>query len=74
MDIVAAIFFEQDFAIAGHQDGDRIGQQEHPRRNGTRPAVGSLVPHSSVFKVHRIHQMVQSHVSVVSAHASEHGG
>jgi hypothetical protein len=72
MHVVAAIFFMQDLSITGHQYRDRVRQQQHSGGDGAGEAVGTWIPHSRILQVHGIHQVMQSNVGVVSAHASEH--
>jgi hypothetical protein len=73
MNVVPAVLIIQNLAIAGHKDGDGIGKKQHPRRDRTGEAVKTLVAHSGVLEFDRIHEMVQSHVSISPSQAREEG-
>jgi hypothetical protein len=67
MNIVAAVFIIQDLAISRHQNGDGVGQQNHPRGHGTSEAVEPFMAHTYILQFDGIHEMVQSHMRVSSA-------
>jgi hypothetical protein len=66
VDIVATVSFMEDLAIAGHEHGNRISEQQHFGGNGAAQTVGALVPHAGVFQIHGIHEMVQGHVGIAA--------
>jgi hypothetical protein len=72
MNIVSPIFVLQNFAIAGEQDGDRIGQQHATRSHGAGEAIQPFVANASIFQIYRIHEVMQCDVRVGTAEASEH--
>ncbi len=39
VDVIASIFVIQNLAIAGHEHGDGIGEQQHARRHCTRETI-----------------------------------
>lgn len=72
MHIIPAVFIAEDLAISRHQYRDGICEQQHPRRDSARGAINTSVPHSRIFEIDGIHQMMQSDVGVASAHARQH--
>jgi hypothetical protein len=67
VNILAAVFFVKDFAIARHQHRNRIRQQQQPRRKRSGKPVGARMPHSCILQVDGIHQVMQSDVRIAAA-------
>jgi hypothetical protein len=72
--IVAAIFFGKNAAIARHEDGHRIGQQQHSGRDCACRAIQSRVPYPGILQIHSVHQVVQRHMRVASAQPGKKRG
>jgi hypothetical protein len=73
MNIVAAVSIVQDLAISGHQNGDGVRKQNHPRCHSTSETVQAFVAHACILQYDGIHEMVQSHMGVSSTQACEQG-
>ncbi len=58
VNVVPAVFVVQYLAIAGHEDRNRIREQQHARGKSSRKAIQTLVTDSGVLEFYRIHQMV----------------
>jgi hypothetical protein len=71
VNIVASVFVMENPAVAGHEHGDRVRHQEHPRGNGAGEAIEAHVADTCVFEVDSIHQVVQGDVRIAAAHARE---
>ncbi len=71
MHIVAAVFLAQNLAIAGHQDRNRVREQQNPGGQPSAKTVSAGVSYPRVREIDRIHEVMQSHVRVASAHAGE---
>gem|GEM_PF-1358865 len=72
MNIVAAILLVQYLAVSGHQHRDGVRHEKHLRGKCAGQAVAARMTHTSVFQVHRIHQMVQGYVGVTAGKARKH--
>jgi len=64
MNILAAIFFREDPAIARHEYGHRIREQQHPGSHCTRGSVSTRVSNARILQINGIHQVMQGNVSV----------
>jgi len=73
MNVVAAIFVVQNFAVAGHQNRNRIREQQHTRGQRAGESIETFVTNSGVFQVHRIHEVMQRDVRVAPAQAGQQG-
>ena len=73
VDIVPSVLVLQDLAIAGHQNGDRVGQQQHSRGDSARQAIEPLVTNAGILQFDRIHQVMKSNVRIAAAQAREQG-
>jgi hypothetical protein len=71
MYVVTSIFLVEDFAIPRHEHRYRIRQQEHSGGNRAGHAISTSVPDTGILQIDGIHQMVQRHMSVATAHARE---
>ncbi len=71
VDIVAAVFVEQNFAIPGHEHRDGIRKQQHSRGERAGHAISARKTYSGVLQVDGIHQMVQRHVGIATAQAGK---
>jgi hypothetical protein len=49
VNIIATVSFMEDLAIAWHEHGNGIRQQQHFGGNGASQTVSALVPHAGVF-------------------------
>ena len=71
VDVVASVLVIQNFAIARHQNRDRIGEQKHSRGNRACKPVEPLIPNADILQFHRVHQVMQGHVRIASAQARQ---
>jgi hypothetical protein len=71
VNIVPSVFVIQNFAIAGHQNGDGIRKQKHARGNRAGEPVHPFITNADVFQFDRVHQVMQGHVSIASAQARQ---
>jgi hypothetical protein len=69
-----AIFFEENFAVSGHQYRNRVSQQKHPGRDRSRHAIRSAKLNACIFQIHGFHEMVQGYVGVPARHARQQRG
>ncbi|MGA8273571.1 MAG: hypothetical protein WB919_18555 [Candidatus Sulfotelmatobacter sp.] len=74
MNVIATVFFVQDLAIAGHQHRDGVGEQKHFCSDGSGQAIGAGMADAGVFQIHRVHQVMQSHMGVAAAQTGEKWG
>jgi hypothetical protein len=66
VNVLVPVFIQENFAVARHQHGNRMREQQHARGNRTRPTIGALVANAGVIEIDRVHQVVQSHMSVAA--------
>lgn len=71
VNVVSPVLVVEDFAIAGHENRDRVRQQQHTRSQSSRQPVGQFIANSSVPQVNGIHQMMQRNVGVAATQARE---
>jgi hypothetical protein len=67
------IFFADQTAISGEQNGDGIGKQQQLCRNKSRCAVRGFEANARVFQVHGFHQLMKRDVRVDARHAGDGG-
>jgi hypothetical protein len=71
--IFAAILFVKNLAVARHEHGDGIRQQQHPGGEGAGPAVSARVPHTCIVQIHCVHKVMQGNVRIATVQASQQG-
>lgn len=70
MNIVPPVLVVQNFAIAGHENGNRIRKQEHACGDRACKAIQLFIANADVFQFHSVHQVMQGHMRIASAEAS----
>jgi hypothetical protein len=71
VNIVSAIFIEENLAISRHQHRHRVGQQQHTRGHGASQSISTREADAEVLEIDRIHQMMEGDVRVLAAYARE---
>lgn len=74
VNVIAAVFIVQNFAIARHQHRNRIRQQQHSRSHRACEPVKPFVANTDVLQIDGVHQVMQSHMRVAAAEAREQRG
>ncbi len=67
VNVIAPVFFVQNFAIPRHEYRNRIREQQHSRRYRTSHAVQPRVANAGILQVHGVHQVMQGDVGVAAA-------
>ncbi len=71
VDIVTPVFVVQNLAVAWHQYGDRVRQEQHACGYGAGKAIQRLMLYSRIFQFHCVHQVMKCHMSVAATQTSQ---
>lgn len=71
VNLAAAIFLVQKPAVGREQDRHRVRHQQDPGDQGSPDAIKKRGANSGVVEIHRIHQLMQGDVSVMTRHTRQ---
>ena len=74
VNVVATIFFMQDFAIPRHEHRNGVGKKQHLGGESSRQTVGARVANTSIFQIHGVHQVMQRDMGIATGETGKNRG